>query len=66
MVTPLIGFGMTEINNSLDPFYARSVRVKISTVKEATQIYLRFDPTDDGNTSITLVHSGWDALGKVP
>lgn len=66
MVTPLIGFGMAEINNSLDPFHAQSVGVNISTVKEATQIYLRFDPTDGENTSITLVHSGWDALGKVP
>ena len=34
------------------------------TVKEATRIYVRFDPADAGCTGITLVHSGWDALGE--
>ncbi len=34
------------------------------TVKEATQIHVRFDATDDGRTGITLVHSGWEVLGE--
>lgn len=29
-----------------------------------TNIAVTFAPTDDGRTGVTLVHNGWDALGK--
>ena len=32
-------------------------------VETATDVEIRFAPTDDGRCGITLVQSGWDALG---
>lgn len=34
------------------------------TPKDATQIDVRFDATDDGRTGVTLTHSGWEVLGE--
>ena len=30
----------------------------------ATRLSIRFQPTDDGRTGITLIHSDWDVLGE--